>query len=135
MAFVHGRNTVVKLNNVDLSAFTNSTSFGDETDTHDTTTYGRDRKTYAGGLGDGTITIGGTHDNGVSGPRATIKPLKAAGAAVPFVFRPDGTGSGKQQSTVNVIISSYNESAPVADMIAWTCEMQMTGALDETNQS
>lgn len=135
MAFIHGRNTVVKVNNVDLSAFTNSTSFGDEDEMHDTTTYGRDRKTYHAGLGDGTITIGGIYDDGAAGPRSTLKPLKAAKTAVPFLFRPEGTGSGKAQSSVSVLVSSFNESAPVADMIAWTAELQMTGPLDEADQA
>jgi hypothetical protein len=135
MAFRHGKDTVVKLNAVDLSAFTNSTSFGDETEAHDTTTYGRDRKTYHAGLGDGKITIGGVYDDGAAGPRGTIKPLKAAGTAVTFLFQPEGTGAGKAQSSVSVIIISFNESAPVADMISWTCELQMTGVLNEADQA
>lgn len=135
MAFRHGKDTVVLIEANDLSAFTNSTSFGDETEANETTTYGRTRKTYVGGLGDGKITISGVYDDGATGPRTIIKPLKSAGAAVTFTFRPEGTGSGKQQSIVDVIITAFNESAPVADIIAWTCEMQMTGPLDETDQS
>jgi hypothetical protein len=135
MAFKHGQDTVVKLNAVDLSAFTNTTSFGDETETHEVTCYGNSRKRYSAGLGDGKVTIGGVYDDGASGPRATIKPLKAAGTAVAFIFQPEGTGAGKAQSTVDVIIKSYNESAPVGDMISWTAELQMDGDLDETDQS
>lgn len=135
MTNFHGKVTVVKLNGVDYSAFANSTDFKDATDTHENTTYGRDRKTYAAGLGDGTVSVGGFYDNtAVSGPRALFKPLKSAGTAVPFVYRPEGTGSGKAQSTVNVIISSFEESSPVGDMVTWTAELQMTGPLDETPQ-
>lgn len=135
MAKKHGRHTVVKLNSVDLSAFTNNTEFNDEVENHDTTTYGNERKTYDAGLGDGTITISGFYDDGASGPRATIRPLMVAKAAVPFLYQPEGTGSGKAQSAVDVLINSYTESAPVADMITWECELQMTGDLDETDQS
>lgn len=134
MAFRHGKDTVVKLNGSDLSAFSNSTSFGDETEANETTTYGRSRKTYMAGLGDGKVTLQGVYDDGASGPRAIIKPLKAAGTAVAFIFQPEGTGSGKAQSNVDVIITAFNESAPVGDVIAWTCEMQMTGPLTETDQ-
>lgn len=134
MAFRHGKDTVVTLNAVDLSAFSNSTAFNDETEANETTTYGRNRKTYMGGLGDGKVTLQGVYDDGAAGPRATIKPLKAAGTAVEFVFQPEGVGAGKAQSVVDVIVTAYNETAPVGDVIAWTCEMQMTGPLDETDQ-
>jgi len=135
MTSVHGKVTVVTLNGVDYSAYSNSTDFKDATDTHETTTYGRTRKVYNGGLGDGTVSVGGFYDTtAVSGPRALFKPLKAAGNAVPFVYRPEGTGSGKAQSTVSVIISSFEESSPVGDMVTWSAELQMTGVLDETAQ-
>lgn len=135
MAFRHGKDTVVKIAGNDISQYSNSTQFGDETEANETTTYGRSRKTYMGGLGDGKITVSGVYDDGATGPRGIIKPLKAAGAAVTFLFQPEGTGSGKAQSSVSVIITSFNETAPVADVISWACEMQMTGPLDETDQA
>lgn len=134
MAFVHGRNTVITIGGNDISAFTNSTDFGDETEVLDTTTYGRTRKVYSAGLGDGKVTISGFHDNGVTGPRDVLKPLKITGAPVKLIFRPEGTGSGLPESEVDVLISAYNDSNAVAGMVQWTCDMQMTGPLDETNQ-
>lgn len=134
MAFRHGKDTVVTINASDISAFTNTTAFGDETDVHDVTCYGAGRKNYIPGLGDGTVTIGGSYDDGVTGPRAVLKALKNAGTVSQFIFRPEGTGAGKRQSKVNVIVKTFNESAPVADAIAWTSELQETGALDETPQ-
>lgn len=134
MALRHGKDTVVRINSTDISAFTNSTAMTDETDTNEVTCYGAARKAYIAGLGDGSFTIGGVHDDSIAGARAVIKPLKAAGTAVPFQYRPEGTGSGKAQSSVNVIVKSFNMSSPVAEQVAWTAELQMTGALDETNQ-
>lgn len=136
MTNVHGKLTVVMLNGVDYSEFSNSTDFSDSTDTHDNTTYGKNRKTYHAGLGDGTVSVGGFYDTtAVSGPRALFKPLKAAGNAVEFIYRPEGTGVGKAQSRVDVIIASFEESSPVGDMVTWTAELQMTGDLDETAQA
>lgn len=136
MAFTHGKNTFVSLNAVNLSTFTKQTSFEDSTSVHDVTTYGptRTRKSKQAGLGDGKITISGVYDDGATGPRLTIKPLKAAGTAVPFVFQPEGVGTGKSQSVVSVIIASYNESSSVDDMIQWTAELEMTGDLNEADQ-
>ena len=135
MAFIHGKNTVVTVDGDDLSAFTNSTEFNDGKEAHDVTCYGASRKAHSAGLGDGKITIAGVYDDGAGGPRATLKPLMAAGLPVTFLFKPEGTGAGKAQSSVSVLVTAFNESAPVADMIKWTCELQMTGALDETDQS
>lgn len=137
MSFVHGKNTFVSLNAVNLSTFTKTTTFEDSTSTHDVTTYGptRKRKSFVSGLGEGKVTIAGVYDDGAAGPRGTIKPLKAAGAAVEFIFQPEGAGTGKAQSVVDVIVASYNESAAVDDMIQWTAELTMTGDLDETDQS
>lgn len=137
MAFTHGKNTFVSLNGVNLSTFTKQTSFEDSTSVHDVTTYGptRTRKSKAAGLGDGKITISGVYDDSATGPRLTIKPLKAAGNSVAFIFQPEGVGAGKSQSIVNVIIASYNESSSVDDMIQWTAELEMTGDLNETDQA
>lgn len=136
MTNVHGKRTVVKLNGVDYSEFANSTDFKDSVEAHENTTYGRDRKTYHSGLGDGTVSVGGFYDNTlVSGPRALFKPLMALGEPVEFTYRPEGTGTGKAQSLVDVIITSFEESSPVGDMVTWTGELQMTGPLDETPQA
>jgi len=135
MTNVHGKRTVVTLNGVDYSQYSNSTDFKDGVDTHENTTYGRDRKTYAAGLGDGTVSVGGFYDTTkVTGPRSLFKPLMAAGNAVQFIYRPEGTGSGKAQSRVDVIVNTFEESSPVGDMVTWTAELQMTGVLDETDQ-
>lgn len=126
MAFVHGKNTYVSLDGQDLSAFTNNTEGTLEADSHDTTTYGKNDKTYAGGLKDSTFTISGIYDSDeTAGPRAVIRPM--VGTVVPYVFRPEGTGSGMPEDTMDVLVTSYQETSPVADMITWTAELQRSG--------
>lgn len=134
MTFIHGRTTQVLINAVNLSAFINSTDFNDGVDVHDVTCYGAARKAYFAGLGDGKVTLKGTTDNGAAGPRRILKPLMAAGTAVTLLFRPEGTGVGKIQDQVSVIVTAFNESAPVADMAQWTAELQMTGTLSSADQ-
>lgn len=135
MAFTHGRHTVIIIDGNNLSAFSDNTEENDETDVHDVTTYGNARKNYVAGLGDGTFSIGGTHDNGATGPRTVLKTIKALGEPVPFQYRTEGTGSGLPEEQVDVIVKSYKQTAPVADMVKWTCELQMTGALVEIDQA
>jgi hypothetical protein len=134
MAFAHGRKTFISLNGVDLSGFTTTSALEDTSDKHDVTTYGKNRHVYNAGLGDGTCTMSGIYDNTASGPRATIRAIKAANVAVTLIRRPDGTGSGKAQDSVSVLVLKYNETSPVADMVTWSCDMQMTDDITTTPQ-
>lgn len=137
MAYIHGKNTIVKWGATDLSAFTESTDFNDGVSAEKVTTYGatRTRESYAGSLGDGKITCKGTADDGVSGPEAILAPLMDAAAAVSFTFQPKGAGTGKPQKIVDVIITAFNTSHPVGGYVKWTCEMQMSGAINRAAQS
>lgn len=138
MAFVHGKNTYIALDNNDLSAFTNTSEITKSADIHDITHYGPDpgvgRKSheYQGGLGDGTATMGGTYDNTAAGPRAIIDPL--VGSTVLLDRRIEGTGAGKPRDLVYAVCMEYVESSPVADMVSWTCNLQLSGAVTGTAQ-
>lgn len=136
MAFIHGKNTVVKWGATDLSVYTESTDWTDGVSAEKVTTYGptRTRESYGASLGDGKITCKGTCDDGVTGPCKVIPPLMDAGAPVVFTFWPKGSGAGKPSRVVSVIITSFNESSPVSGYAKWTCEMQMTGDVTRTDQ-
>lgn len=134
MAFNHAKNTVVKINAVDLSQYTNTAEMVDDTETHDVTCFGAVRKAYRAGLGDGTFTIGGVHDDGATSPRAVLKPLKTAGTITTFLYQPEGAGAGKAQSSVSVIVKQYTDTSAVNAMHMWKATLQMTGPLDETDQ-
>lgn len=132
MAFTHGSNTVVKLNAVNLSTFTNATDFGRKADVHDVTCYGKTAKVKKGGLLDGKVTHSGVYDDGAAGPRGVIEPL--IGSTVVWLFQPEGTGVGKAQNTGNVVVASYTESAPVAEMIKWSVELELSDSLNNADQ-
>lgn len=134
MAFVHGKGTVVSLNGATISGYSTSIEFTRSADSHDTTTFGKNSKVYAAGLKDGTAKLQGIYDStAVTGPGALMRPLVGA-AAVTLVFRPEGTGSGKPEGEVSVLVTEFAESAPVADMITWTASLQFTGDIDDTAQ-
>lgn len=133
MAFVHGKDTFISLNASDLSPFTNTSELKRSADSHDVTTYGKGSHVYFGGLLDGKATIGGFYDNGVTGPRDIIEPL--IGTVVTLVRRPEGTGSGRPQDSVAVLVTDYTETSPVADMVTWACELQLSDEITSTNQA
>jgi hypothetical protein len=131
---VHGKNMVVTLDADDLSAFCDSSEFEDMADSHDVTTYGNDGHRKLGGLTDGSFTIGGFYEDvGQStNPRETIQPI--VGTVVAFVRQPEGTGSGLAQDSCNVLVVKYSESAPVADYIKWSCELEVDGDVSHAVQ-
>lgn len=133
MTFVHGKGVVVTLNASDLSAYSTSVTFSRSSDSHDVTTFGKTSKVYVGGLLDGTATLEGIYDNtAVTGPRTVIEPL--IGTVVELTYKPEGTGAGKPLDTVDVLVTSFEESAPVADMITWTAELQLSDDVATTSQ-
>jgi hypothetical protein len=136
MGEVHGRHTVVLLDDNDISVFTNTSDWNRNADEHDITCYkpaGDDSADYAGGLTRGTVPIGGFYDDGATGPSAVIEPL--IGTKVDLVYRPEGDGTGKPEKTVTVLVKSYNETAPVAEMRGWTAELTMSGPVVIADQA
>lgn len=133
MSKIHGKGLVVLLNAVDLSTHSNSVEFARTADSHDVTTFGNNSHRKQGGLLDGTATLQGFYDDtAVTGPRAAIEPL--IGTVVPFVHRPEGTGAGKPEDTVNALVMSYTETTPVADMITWQAELEFDGDVATIDQ-
>lgn len=133
MAFVHGKGTSITVDSVDLSAFTNNVAKKRSADGHDTTTFGQSGHTYQGGLTDGTYTLTGTYDGAATDtPRAVLEA--ALGTVVPFVYQQE-TATGSPQSTGNALITAYEETAPVADMITWSATLQISGAETEGTQA
>lgn len=131
--FIHGKDTFISLDGDDLSDSTNASELGLTADTHDVTTYGKSAHVYQGGLTDGTGKMSGIYANGAAGPKAIIQPL--VGQTVVLVRRPEGTGTGKPQDTVDVVVKGYTESSPVADMVTWSADLQLSDTVDSTPQA
>ena len=134
--FVHGRNTRLVVGGVDLSDFADTTDVTDGRAVHKTTTYGptRTRESKRLGLGDGKITIKGTHASDATSPRKTLVSFMDGEVEVSFLFQHQGVGTGLPQLAVNVVVASYNESDPVNDFIKWTAELEMSGDRSNADQ-
>jgi hypothetical protein len=131
---VHGKRLKWTINAVDLSAYGNATDPERTAETHETTTYGLDSKTYEGGLLDGTATLGGFYESGAaSTPRVVFDAI--LGTKVAYVYMPEGVGTGKPTKTVDVVVKKYTESIPVGDMIKWSVDLQYSGPLVVTTQA
>jgi hypothetical protein len=125
MAFVHGKGVYVSLGGNNLSSYCNTSVPERTADTHDVTTYGKNSHVFAGGLLNGSGTIGGFYDSSTtSGPRAIIEPL--LGTNTTYIDCPEGNLVGKPRRTVSAIVSKYTETRPVADMITWSADLQFS---------
>lgn len=126
MANVHGKNTEFVLDVDDISEYCNGCDLERSADSHDVTTYGNNSHRKSGGLYDGKATVTGFYDNtAATGPRAVIEPL--IGTIVPFEHRPEGTGVGRPERTGQCLVVRYAESAPVADMVTFTLDIEFDG--------
>lgn len=133
MSNVHTKATVIILDGNDISEHCNGSNLARTGDSHDLTTYGKDSHVFGGGLKNGTAQISGFYDTSTStGPRAVIEPLLAT--TVPFIRRVEGTGSGKPQDSVNVVVTSYTETSPVADYVTWSADLQLSDDVNTTAQ-
>lgn len=135
MARLHSRFTVITVGGVNLSAFITNSELSRTADSHDTTGYGIGAKTYISGLEDATLSLEGIYDDGADDtPRTELMPL-LGGDAVAIVRQPEGAGTGKGQETFNAILTDYTESNPVGDLVTFSAEFQVTGAITDTDQS
>lgn len=133
MAFRHGKDTEITVDSDDLSDYSNTSTLDQESDEHDVTTYGRDDYVVQGGLLKGAGSVGGIYDDGAAGPKAVIEPL--IGKVVTLIRKPIGTGTGKPQETVSVLVKKYSETSPVAGMITWQMDFTKSGAIARTTQT
>ncbi len=125
MTFIHGKGTYISIDGDDISTYCTQSDFTRSADSHDVTTYGKNAHVKQGGLQDGSASISGIYDNTANtGPRAILEPL--IGTVVELIRRPEGTGTGKPQDTVDVLVQEYVESSPVADMVTWTLALELS---------
>lgn len=133
MAKQHGKSTVVTLDGEALTTYSDNSQLEFTADSHDTTTYGKNSHVFSGGLKNGTATLSGFYDTtAMTGPRAVIQPL--VGTVVEFIHQPEGAGSGKPQDKVNVLVTKYTQTHPVADMVKWSVDLQFSDDVDSAAQ-
>jgi predicted secreted protein len=134
MAFRHGKNTVFKLDNssgslVDLSSYLDEVSMPRSIETGETTVFGLNSKTYITGLGDATVSLSGKWDSTLDAHFAGIISALQSGtiASVSFEYGKEGSTSGRVKYSGEALVTSYEISSPVADVVTFSAELQVTG--------
>ena len=128
--FVHGKSTNFQLDDTsgtirDISNTVTSVDLPETLDTAETTAFGSSAKSYIVGLTDATISVSGIWDATVDG--------YIAGGAEPasrsFVFGPAGSTVSNVKYTGEAIVTSYSISNPVGDVVTFSLDLQVTGAI------
>ncbi|WP_436792664.1 hypothetical protein [Actinospongicola halichondriae] len=138
----HGKNVVFILyssdatpTEYDLSQYSDNVDWNRSQDTSETTCYGQTAKTYVAGHTDGTFTVGGKFDAGTSGPQDVIEANGLDAELHDFIIREAGTGEGLPEKSGSALVTTYSESMPVAGVITWSADFQLSGTVTTSAQS
>lgn len=131
--FRHGKTTGVYLAGFNASPFFNSFETARTVETHETTPFESEAKSYSAGLNDGTMALSGFYDlNGVAGTSGDelLQALYVAEADFPAsVFLDGGVVVGRTCRMATVIKSGYSISAPVGDMVTTKADLVVDGGV------
>lgn len=128
----HGKTTGVYLAGFNASPFFNSFESARTVETHETTPFESDAKTYSAGLNDGTMSLSGLYDTNATstGGDDLLQALYAAEGDFPAsVFLDGGVIVGRNCRMATVIQSSYNISAGVGDMVSTKADLTVDGGV------
>ena len=127
--FAHGKSTDFAIDGTggssrNISDTLTDVSFPQTIDTAETTAFGSSNKSYIVGLKDTTISISGIWDATVDGYLSGTEPASRS-----FIFGPAGSTGGNVKYTGECILTNYSQSNPVGDVVSFSADFQVTGAV------
>ena len=128
--FVHGKSVDFELDDTSgtsrsISDTLNSVDFPEETETAATTACGSSSRSFIVGLESATISISGLWDATVDGYiKGGTEPASRS-----FIYGPAGSTSSNVKYTGEAILTNYSISSPVGDVVTYSCDLQVTGAV------
>ena len=127
--FVHGKSTDFAIDDTggssrNIANTLTDVSFPQTIDTAETTAFGSSNKSYIVGLKDTTISISGIWDATVDGYLSGTEPASRS-----FIYGPAGSTGGNVKYTGEAILTNYSQSNPVGDVVTFSADFQVTGAV------
>lgn len=136
--FRHGKSAYFAMDNesgsiTDISAYAEDISFSQSLETAETTTFGSSAKSYLTGLSDATISVSGKFDATLDATINALQGALSAGttASVSWAYRANNgaVATSNPEYQGEALITSYEVSASVGDVITFSLELQVTGAI------
>ena len=129
--FRHGKSTVFKVDNnagslTDISNTLTDVSFPQSVDTAETSAFGSSAKSYIVGLTDSTLSISGNFDATVD---AHLAAIVGKADSVSFEYGPEGSTATFVKYTGEAFLTSYEKSGAIGDVVTYSAEFQVTGAI------
>jgi|TARA_R110002020_G_scaffold123484_1_gene279991 predicted secreted protein len=127
--FAHGKSTDFALDDTggtsrSLANTLTDVSFPQTIDTAETTAFGSTNKSYIVGLKDTTISVSGLWDATIDGYLSGTEPASRS-----FIYGPAGSTGGNVKYTGEAIMTNYSVSNPVGDVVTFSVDLQVTGAV------
>ena len=128
--FVHGKSVDFAIDDTsgssrNISDTLNSVDFPETTETADTTAFGSSSRSFIVGLESATISISGLWDSTVDGYiKGGTEPSSRS-----FIYGPAGSTGGNVKYTGECIMTNYSSSSPVGDVVTFSIDLQVTGAV------
>jgi hypothetical protein len=139
---VHGKDSVFSVEDSggstlrDLSTNLTNVAFSRSLDNHDSTGFGADGHEFIGGLTNGTITLTGWTDTTAdTGTLTVLDSLSNHPTPVDWEYGPHGNGNGAVKYTGKCVLASLDVSDPVADLVSFTCTLQISGVVTKGTYS
>jgi len=130
--FRHGKSAVFKIGSsgvpgtaTAISDAVREITFPRSVETGETTSFGSSAKTYLVGLSDATISISGVFDATYDAQLAGLAGIDG----VAFEYGPSGSTTGMIKYTGSCVLTSYELSSPVGDVVTFTAQFQVSGAI------
>jgi len=125
--FVHGKSTDFELDDTggtsrSLSNVLTSVDFPETIATATTTAFGATSDSFIVGIRSATISVSGLWDATIDGYIIGTEPATRS-----FIFGPAGSTSSNVKYTGECILTNYAISNPVADVVTFTLDLQVTG--------
>ena len=103
-----------------------------EIETVETTSFGSSYRTYVVGFQNATISIEGTWDATVD---AHLAGILGQDATVSFEYGPEGSTSTYVKYTGEAYVTSYETSGAVGEVVTFSAELQVSGAITRGSYS
>lgn len=136
MAFVHGKDSYFSLEDSAGTTLRILTAYITEFEENftqaeaETTTKGQTAKTFLQGHTDASITIRGRYDSTVTtGPDVVLFSLVGDTGTCTFELGPEGGTTGKIKYTGECFLTKYTISSPLADVVGFSADLRVTGAI------
>jgi hypothetical protein len=130
VAYKHGKDTGILLGKYNLTSYFNEVSTSMAIETSETTVFGNAAKSYITSLNDGTISASGLFDSDANAVNAVLEEVISTDYQPPITVAYDGGFTAGNSCGMGLgEMTSYEVTAPVADVVATSAEFQVSGGL------